>query len=193
MSITRVVALLAPLLLVAPPAPAQPGGTSLTERIELFGGYSFLGGGPIADGYGPGWLVGLGWRVNGRLVVVMEAGSNRLRQDVGLLDVTADFHQLMAGTRFTGVAGRVRPFAHALFGGSRIDYAASSNIPVSAVGVFDETRWAWQLGGGLEIPLTSTAARGVVVRLGIDRRIVHTIGRIGQTRVQTVFAWRTRR
>ena len=188
--VSRFVVALALVFLFAGPAAAESGAESLADRIEFFAGYDFLAGGPIVDGYGPGWLAGFGWRVTGRLVVVMEMGSNRLRQDVGLLDVAADFHQLMAGPRLTGLSGRVRPYAHALFGGSRIDYAVSSSIPVSGVGVFDETRWAWQVGGGLEVPMTSPAARRFVVRFGIDYRIVHTVERAGQTRVHTMFAWR---
>ena len=193
MPVSRFVAPLALVFLAVAPASAQPGAASPAERLELFAGYGFLAGGPILDGYGPGWLAGFAWRVTGQLVVVLEGGSNRLRQDVGLLDVTADFHQLMAGLRFTRQAGRVRPYAQMLVGGSRIDYAVSSSIPVSGTGGFDETRRAWQAGGGIEVPMTSPAARRFVVRFGIDYRKVHTIDRAGQIRVHTVFAWRPRR
>lgn len=175
---------------------APPGGAAAQPpadpppRLEVSAGYSFLGGGRIVDGHGPGWLAGAGWTLVDRLAVVMEAGSNRLQQDVGLLDVTADFHQLLAGARFTAGSGHVRPFAQALFGGSRVDYALSSTFRFASSGIFDETRLAWQVGGGLEVPLTPASTRRFALRVGIDYRRVHTIEPIGQSRVHTLFAYR---
>lgn len=158
--------------------------------FEASAGYGFLAGGEVLDGYGPGWLFGFGWNASRRLAIVMEAGSNRLRQDVGLLDVTADFHQLMAGARFTPGGGRVRPFAHALFGGSRIDYAATADFPFRTSGIFDETRWAWQVGGGLDVAMAPPGPRRFALRLGIDYRRVQVFEPFGQTRVSTVFVYR---
>lgn len=170
-------------------AAAQPPADP-APRLEISAGYSFLGGGRIVDGHGPGLLMGAGWTVVDRLAIVVEAGSNRLRQDVGLLDVTADFHQLLTGARFTVGSGHVRPFAQALFGGSRIDYALSSTFQFPSSGIFDETRWAWQVGGGLEVPLTPASMRRFALRIGIDFRRVHTIEPVGQSRVHTLFVYR---
>lgn len=164
-------------------APARP-------LFEASAGYGFLAGGSVLDGYGPGWLFGFGWNASRLLAIVMEAGSNRLRQDVGLLDVTADFHQLMAGARFTPGGGRVRPFAHALFGGSRIDYAATADFPFRTSGIFDETRWAWQVGGGLDVAMAPPDSRRFALRLGIDYRRVRVFEPFGQARVSTVFVYR---
>ena len=158
--------------------------------FEASAGYGFLSGGSIVDGHGPGWLFGFGWNAARRLAIVMEAGSNRLRQDVGLLDVTADFHQLMAGARFALTGGRVRPFAQALFGGSRIDYSVSADFPFPSSGIFDETRWAWQVGGGLDVAMAPPGARRFALRLGIDYRRVQVFEPLGQTRVSTVFVYR---
>ena len=172
---------------------AQPTGDQPTAARPLFeasAGYGFLAGGQVLDGYGPGWLFGFGWNASRRLAIVMEAGSNRLRQDIGLLDVTADFHQLMAGARFMPGGGRFRPFAHALFGGSRIDYAATADFPFRTSGVFDETRWAWQVGGGLDVAMAPPNSRRFALRLGVDYRRVRVFEPFGQTRVSTVFVYR---
>ena len=165
--------------------------TPLPEpQFEASAGYGFLAGGQVLDGYGPGWLFGFGWNASRRLAIVMEAGSNRLRQDVGLLDVTADFHQLMAGARFMPAGGRVRPFAHALFGGSRIDYAATADFPFRTSGIFDESRWAWQVGGGLDVAMAPPESRRFALRIGIDYRRVQVFEPFGQMRVSTVFVYR---
>lgn len=170
-------------------AAAQPAADP-ARLLEISAGYSFLGGGRIVDGHGPGLLVGGGWTVVDWFAVVVEAGSNRLQQDVGLLDVTADFHQLMTGTRFTVGSGHVRPFAQALFGGSRIDYALSSTFRFPTSGIFDETRLAWQLGGGLEVSMTPASMGRFALRVGIGYRRVHTIEPVGQSRVHTLFVYR---
>ena len=170
-------------------AAAQPAADP-ARLLEISAGYSFLGGGRIVDGHGPGLLVGGGWTVVDWFAVVVEAGSNRLQQDVGLLDVTADFHQLMTGARFTVGSGHVRPFAQALFGGSRIDYALSSTFRFPTSGIFDETRLAWQLGGGLEVSMTPASMGRFALRVGIGHRRVHTIEPVGQSRVHTLFVYR---
>ena len=182
--------LVAACSLALPPAGVAQTPVEPPPRLEISGGLSFIDGDSIVDGRGPGWLFGAGWRATDRLAIVMETGSNRLRQDVGLLNVTADFHQLMAGARFTFGARRLRPFVNALFGGSRIDYAASARHPFATIGVFDETRWAWQLGGGVEVSPASPSSRRLAVRLGVDFRGVQTFRPIGQTRVHTALAYR---
>lgn len=181
--------LVAACSLALPPAGLAQTAAEPRPRLEISGGLSSIDGDAVVDGHGAGWMVGAGWRTTARLAMVVEAGSNRLRRDTGLLHVTADFHQLMAGARFTFGAGRLRPFAQALVGGSRIDYAASASYPFDTLGVFDETRWAWQVGAGGDIPLTSTSSRRLLLRLGVDFRRVRTFAPLGQARLHAALAY----
>ncbi len=157
-------------------------------KIDVSGGYSSIDGAGVVADRGSGWVVGFGWNALPRFAVVMEAGSNRLFQDAGLLDVTADFHQLMVGARYTVPVRRLRPYVQALFGGSRIDLAVSAVVPFETIGIFDETRWAYQLGGGVDVPLSRTDR--VALRVGADYRRVRAIAPFGQGRVHTMVVTR---
>ena len=159
------------------------------SRFEVTGGHSFLSGSDLVDGYGHGWLLGFAWNVNPQLALLMEAGSNRHRQSLGLLDADVDFHQLMAGPKLSLPAGRIRPYLQALFGGSRIDLRVTADFPFPSTSLFDETRWAYQVGGGIEAPLTDTEPRRLSVRLAFDYRRVFAIDSFGQTRVLTAVVY----
>ena len=176
------------LTLVWGAATVVNGQPAAVPRIEVSGGYSSIDGARVVADRGSGWVVGFGWNASPRFAVVMEAGSNRLFQDAGLLDVTADFHQLMVGARYTLPVRRLRPYVQALFGGSRIDLAVSAVVPFTTIGIFDETRWAYQMGGGLDVPLSRTDR--VALRVGADYRRVRAIAPFGQGRVYTMVVTR---
>jgi len=176
------------LTLIALPV-ASSAQDQAIGKFEVSGGYTFLDGSSVIDGYGPGWLFGLSWHVNPKLAITMEGGSNSHRQALGLLHADADFHQLMVGSKVFLSTGRLRPFVQGLFGGSRIDLLVTSDFPFASTATFDETHPSFQVGGGIDIPLDDIADRRFVLRVAFDYRRVFAPEVFGQTRMLTGIAY----
>ena len=168
-------------------APGAAAAQEADARLDIAGGVTLLDGGGIVDGRGAGALIGVGWRVAGPLTLALEAGINQLAQDVGLLDVTVEFQQVMAGVRVGVSAGPVRPFVQALAGGSRIETAATADQVFRTSGRFRELHAAWQVGGGVDLRIP---AAPLAIRAGVDYRRVHAAAPFGQARVQLGLVYR---
>ena len=162
-------------------APSAAAAQETVARLEVAAGITLMEGGGIVGGRGAGALIGVGWRVAGPLTLAFEAGINRLARDVGLLDVSVEFLQVMAGGRVGVGAGPVRPFAQAFAGGSRIETAARADRVFVTSGRFRELHAAWQVGGGVDVPIPNAP---LAIRAGLDYRRVHAAAPFGHARVQ---------
>lgn len=168
-------------------APCAAAAQEADVRLEVAGGITRLEGGGIVDGRGTGALIGVGWRVAGPLTLAFEAGINRLARDVGLLAVSVEFLQAMAGGRVGVDAGFLQPFAQAFAGGSRIETAAVADRVFMTSGRFRELHAAWQVGGGVDVPIPNAP---LAIRAGVDYRRVHAAAPFGQTRLQLGVVYR---
>jgi hypothetical protein len=137
----------------APRRTAPAKGHSEGPSSDLFGGYSYTHAGEASL---HGWGLSGSYRLRGALGLVADlsghygsfAGAN-----LGQLG-------LMAGARWSGRAGRLRPFAEGLLGGVR----TSASIDVAGTSVSDaDTDWGLAFGGGADYPLSGRwAVRGLV-------------------------------
>ena len=133
---------------------AAPGAGQDVPKVEVGGGYSLLHDEEGHDNLN-GWLASFAGHVNRWLAIAAEFGHNH-GGGAGAPDVSA----FMAGPRVSWRRSRAVPFGQFLVGSHHEHHADG--------GAFheDETRFAYQLGGGVDIWLTPRAA----VRFGGDYR-----------------------
>jgi opacity protein-like surface antigen len=135
---------------------AAPAAAQDVPKAEISAGYAFLHDEETHEGL-HGWLVSATGNLNRWLGVTAEYGQNhKTVGDDGHFDVNA----FMAGPRVSLRRSKVVPFAHVLFGAHHEHHGDD--------GAFDEdeTRFAWQAGGGIDVWFTPKAA----LRLGGDFR-----------------------
>lgn len=159
MSPGRVLALavvlgLATTLAGAAPRRAAPAKSApVAPSSDVFGGYSYTHAGEAGL---HGWGLSGSYRLRGALSLVADL-SGHYGSFAG-----ANLSQLglMAGARWSGQAGRLRPFAEGLLGGVR----TSASIDVAGTSVSDaDTDWGLAFGGGADYPLGERwAVRGLV-------------------------------
>jgi hypothetical protein len=115
------------------------GASAQTGHFEVFGGYSYLGYYEYAA-YGGPWAVqgfnGLETSVSYRFLPHLEAEA-----DAGFYFQTQNIQTYVGGPRVSAGRGRVKFFAHGLFGGLRESYSSLSGA---------NTTFAWAFGGGAD-------------------------------------------
>ena len=135
---------------------AAPAAAQDVPKVEIAGGYSFLHDEETHEDL-HGWLASFAGNVNPWLAVTAEFGMNHTTVgDDGHFDANA----FMAGPRVSLRRSKAVPFAHFLVGAHHEHHGEGGTFDE------DETRFAWQLGGGLDVWLTPQAA----LRLGGDYR-----------------------
>ena len=144
------------------------GQTRDAPSFEVGGGYAFLGGAELAEGYGAGWFADGGWRATRWLSLVGEAGRHHRRQDLGFIDVKTNVDSLVAGVRVLQRRPRFVPYVQVLVGAVRVKRTTHLAFPVDAMAGEDDIHGTLQIGGGLQIPLSTRLA----VRVGADYRHV---------------------
>jgi opacity protein-like surface antigen len=134
---------------------ALPSAAQDVPKVEVGGGYSTLHDEETHDNLN-GFLLSFAANVNRWLAFGAEFGHNHKGGDSGAPDVSA----FMAGPRVALRKSKAVPFGHFLVGSHHEHHDAG--------GAFDEdeTRFAWQVGGGLDVWFTPHAA----LRLGGDYR-----------------------
>ena len=132
------------------------------------GGYAFLGGAGLAEGYGAGWFADGGWRATRWLSLVGEAGRHRWRQDLGFIDAETNVDSLAAGVRILHRRPRFAPYVQILVGAVRVNRTTRLVFPVESAVVEDGVSGTLQIGGGIQVPLANRLA----VRIGADYRRV---------------------
>ncbi len=107
-----------------------------TPKVDLFGGYSYLRGGPgfgLPSGNASGWEAALTYNWNNWL---------SLKADIdGHYCCEQTMHNFLFGPQFTLKRGKLTPFVHGLVGFS---YGTS-------FGGFSDTTLAFAGGGGLDV------------------------------------------
>ena len=164
-------------------------GAGLAQEVAAFevgGGYTFLGGSEIVDGYGAGWVVGGGWNVTNWLGLNLELGGTTREQALGLLKVDAGFLTLLAGPRVSWSAGRLRPFVQLLAGSAHVDLKVASVFPFPSTGDFDDSHPALQGGGGVDVSVD----RSFLIRIAFDYRRVFATDPFSQRRILTALVYR---
>jgi len=144
-------------MLLAASAPAQD-----VPRVEAFAGYSFSrveAGKDLSDINLNGWNLAVTANLNSWLGVTADVSGH-----YGSLAFDTDLsrHAFLIGPQLTyrNGDGRLRPFAHALFGGVRAHRGTTnaplgSPLPVSSAG---ETAFGMVLGGGVDHTLNERLA-----------------------------------
>ena len=173
-------AALAIWLIMAAGSPAF-GQTPEAPAFELGGGYAFLGGAGLAEGYGAGWFADGGWRATRWLSLVGEAGRHRWRQDLGFIDAETNVDSLAAGVRILHRRPRFAPYVQILVGAVRVNRTTRLVFPVESAVVEDGVSGTLQIGGGIQLPLPARLA----VRIGADYRRVFDAYRLHHHRFFT--------
>lgn len=169
--IARTVAVAAWLSIAAAnPAFGQSGDD---HAFEAVGGYAFLGGAGTTEGYGAGWFADGGWRATRWLTVAGEFGRHRRRQDIGFIDAETNVDSLVAGVRIVHRRPRFAPYAQFMVGAVRVQRTAHLSFPVDAAAGEATVYGTLQVGGGVELPVSTRLA----VRFGADyRRVLDAVG-----------------
>ncbi|MFB3916783.1 MAG: outer membrane beta-barrel protein [Terriglobales bacterium] len=130
-------------------------------KAEVFGGFSLvnsdLGGLSTDRVTAPGWGAAVTGNFN-RFLGVKGEISGVYKNEIEGVTVDSNMYNFLFGPQLGYRAGKVRPFAHALFGVSRIAALGDS-----------ETAFAMAFGGGLDVKVTNL----VSVRLG-QADLLHT-------------------
>jgi len=149
----------APLAGAAPrratPAKADPAAPS----SDLFAGYSYTHAGEASL---HGWGLSGSYRLRDALSLVADL-SGHYGSFAG-----ADLGQLgfMAGARWTGRAGRLRPFAEGLLGAVR----TSTSLQGTGISASDaDTDWGLAFGGGADYPVSERWAVRALLHLRLLR------------------------
>ena len=123
------------------------------DEAEIFSGYSYLRGDLSVPA---GWNASVA--VHPHRIIGLEADFS------GHYGSTAGFdhrtHLFLAGPRFAPRLGRATPYAHILFGATRVSTEGqyfSPSAPPNTVRA-DEVGLAWALGGGLDIGIHKRVA-----------------------------------
>lgn len=171
------------ILLFISPLAAQ---TDDHTNFEIAGAYTFLHSSEIVDGYGIGWVGSGTWNATNWLGVTFEVEGSTQQQDIGLLDVDANFLTLMAGAKFSRNWWKLRPFLQILGGTSTVDLQIASDFEILSSADLNETRPAIQFGGGFDVPLDSD----FLIRLSFDYRRVFRLKPLKQRRILTALVYR---
>lgn len=125
-------------------------GQEETPKAELFGGYSYAGGNFH------GWNASITGNVNKWFGVVGDfTGHYGGSIDEDGFDERQRVHSFHFGPRVSLRKKRVTPFAHALFGASRLQTELTG---FGQSFIFDDTGFSFVLGGGLDIKVSRHVA-----------------------------------
>ncbi|HKR02552.1 MAG TPA: outer membrane beta-barrel protein [Pyrinomonadaceae bacterium] len=121
-----------------------------TPRVEVFGGYSYAGGNFH------GWNASVTGNVNDWFGVVADfSGHYGGSIDEDGFDERQRAHSYLFGPRVSVRRKRVTPFAHALFGASKLE------TDLSGFGqrfFFSDTGFSFVVGGGLDVRVNDRVA-----------------------------------
>ena len=189
----RVILIAGLLIALSPQAFAQEA-----PPVEVFGGYSYFR--PDGGGSLHGWNASVAVSLSRNLAVVGDFsghyGSQSLRADIfddddfpGDVSIRADshanVHTVLSGLRYSYRGNeKLTPFAHALFGASRL--AADATIrsgPLAVDSSFADIGFAMAVGGGLDVKLSES----VGLRLIQADYLVSNVGRNSQSNVRLSF------
>ena len=128
------------------------------RRVEFFGGYSYLHTDEFdRDSLPKGWAAGVTGNLHRNFGV--EANFSGHYQNIGPGFADRSYHLFLFGPRAAARFDKLTPWAHALVGDSLIRAHAASN---SSLGPVDRresaTRFAWAMGGGLDVQANRTIA-----------------------------------
>ncbi len=171
------------ILLFVSPLAAQ---TDDPANLEVSGAYTFLHNSEIVDGYGIGWVGNGTWNATQWLGITFEVEGTKQQQDIGLLDVDANFLSLLAGAKFSRDWWKLRPFIQFLGGTTTVDLQISSDFEILSSADLNDTQPAIQFGGGFDVPLDSS----FLVRLSFDYRYVFRLKPLKQRRILTALVYR---
>jgi opacity protein-like surface antigen len=131
------------ILLAGVPTDAQD-----TPKAEVFGGYAYAGSGSN------GFVASVAGNINDWFGVVGEVGGQYSRlTDQGFTE-KIQTHAFMAGPRFS-FRRKVTPFAHALFGVSKLKTETTEFGPPLT---FRDNGFSMALGGGLDLRVSNAVA-----------------------------------
>jgi opacity protein-like surface antigen len=162
----RVLVLVAILALAAGMSFAQEAPAS---KIEVFGGYSLLNVRASAMGQrnmsinanADGWNSALTLNLTKNFGITTDfAGYYKGFSDESPMNVSLRSHSVMIGPKVSFPTGRVKPFAHVLFGVNRIS-ASGSDLPAGSQKKI-ETSFATAVGGGVDVQVS----KHVALRMG---------------------------
>lgn len=121
-----------------------------TPKAEIFGGYSYAGSGSN------GFDVSIAGNVNSWLGLVADVGGQYSRfTDQGFTERIRT-HSFLFGPRISSRKNhRVTPFAHALFGVSKLKTETDEFGPLLS---FSDSSFAMALGGGLDVRISDRLA-----------------------------------
>jgi len=124
-------------------------------KVEVFGGYSYLRAGTGTLGSSAfnsnGWTASTTGNLTKILGVTAEF-NGQYKNEIDGMTVKGSDYNFLFGPQVGYRTGRLRPFAHTLFGVSRL----------SSSGVASQNSFAMAFGGGLDLE----ASRLISVRLG---------------------------
>ena len=148
--------LLLPVSLLAQGTAGQPA----TPKAELATGYSYI---RIEGSDLHGWNVSLAGNVNRNLGIVADVAGNYNSEEstVGTATTASDLTltSVMAGFRVSERShGIFTPFAHALFGMTRVNADLTVSGPTPSTSTNDVTGFSTALGGGLDIAIGQRVA-----------------------------------
>ena len=173
-------AILVPLILLVSILPALAQNRS-AGRVEVVGGVAAIDSSALVGGVGPGWIIGGGWHATPWLAVGVEFDRTTQSDDIFGLGVNANILGTMASARMSVPIGAVRPLFQVLAGQTQVSLQVHSQAPVPSFGSSVERRGAFQVGGGIEVPIHGRFA----VRVTVDRRRVFGPTPFWQNRVTT--------
>ena len=153
------------LLVSILPALAQ---TRSVGQVEVVGGVAAIDSSTLVGGIGPGWIIGGGWHATPWLAVGFELDRTTQTDEIFGLGVNASILGTMATARMSVPFGPVRPLFQVLAGQTQVSLRVHSQAPVPSFGSSVERHGAFQVGGGIEVPVHGRFA----VRVTIDRRRV---------------------
>ena len=130
-----------------------------TPKVELFGGYSYVGGNFH------GWNVSVAGNVNKWFGVVADVSGHRGGFDDINLRERQKINSFLAGARVSiRKHKRVTPFVHALFGPTRVRVRSTENGETFSD---SDTGFSMFLGGGLDIKVNDhVAIRAIQIEYG---------------------------
>tara|TARA_B100001765_G_scaffold170224_1_gene113128 strand:- start:297 stop:764 length:468 start_codon:yes stop_codon:yes gene_type:complete len=132
------------------------------------GGVAAIDSSTLVGGIGPGWIIGGGWHATPWLAVGFELDRTTQTDEIFGLGVNASILGTMATARMSVPFGPVRPLFQVLAGQTQVSLRVHSQAPVPSFGSSVERHGAFQVGGGIEVPVHGRFA----VRVTIDRRRV---------------------
>lgn len=124
-----------------------------TPKVELFGGYSYAGTGSN------GFDASVAANINDWFGLVADVGGQYTRLDDQEFTEKIRSHSFLFGPRFSVRRKRAVPFAHALFGVSKLKTETNEFGPLLS---FRDTSFAMALGGGVDVKVNDRVAIRVV-------------------------------